>query len=726
MSWKDDRAQEASSVVEPEEARGRQRQALWRRALGAAARLLVIVLAQALVLWFVAQLLPGVTIGPGSAVGVSVAMLIALMLVWPLFLRFFFKLVIWTAGLVTVVVNGFIVQVAGWLAPELAVDNFGWAVLYALIVTIVLTALLGLISFEDAGTLRRIAMRRHRKRVDPGVIGKPGIVFLEIDGLSHDALLRAMKAGKLPTLRRWMESGSHSLAPWETDLSSQTSASQAGLLHGDNSDIPAFRWFDKQAGRVIVSSDLKVLGAFEEAHSKGDGLLADGGTARASMFSGDAVEVMLVASRVREERGESYRAFFASPLNFTHTVMLLFWEVLLETGSKWWQRLRRVEPRVKRHFKYTVVRAGMTVALRDLSLNGVVGDMLRGIPYSYVTLAGYDEVAHHSGLDRHDTLTVLRKIDARIHNLTRLARIAPRDYQFVVLSDHGQTQGATFRQRYGGDLEGLVRSTVVPGTTVGGPSSLAKSGPGAGVAEGQSDWEHIATVDAAAQESGLAGGRTGRRLRKELHAGDTSPTYMTDVLVMASGNLGLISFTNSSHRLSLDEIERDQPELIERLAQHPGIGFVMVGLTADGAEAPVSADDRADLLDDAGAHVPDGTRAAAVPEAVVIGANGRRYVVEDRCVGEDPLAPYGTNAARHLRRTNSFANCPDILVMSTYWPDLDENAAFEELVGNHGGLGGEQCRPFLLYPSSWKLDETELVGAESVFRNLKRWTRMTT
>ena len=107
--------------------------------------------------------------------------------------------------------------------------------------------------------------------MDASSVGKPGVIFLEIDGLSHDALKRAMAAGKARTMRKWVESGSHVLVPWETDLSSQTSASQAGILHGNNSDIPAFRWFDKQLGRVVVSSNLKVLGPFEQSHSDGNG-----------------------------------------------------------------------------------------------------------------------------------------------------------------------------------------------------------------------------------------------------------------------------------------------------------------------------------------------------------------------------------------------------------------------------------------------------------------------
>ena len=190
--------------------------------------------------------------------------------------------------------------------------------------------------------------------------------------------------------------------------------------------------------------------------------------------------------------------------------MLFFWEMILETGAKWSQRIRKEEPRIDRHFKYTVIRAGMTVALRDLSLERSGGGHGAGAPYCYVTLAGYDEVAHHSGLDRHDALTVLRKIDARMHNLENMAKIAPRDYRFVVLSDHGQTMGATFLQRYGYDLEELVRTSVSPGTSVGGPSTYAETGDGAGVAKGQSDWEHVSTVDVAAQESGMANGRIGK------------------------------------------------------------------------------------------------------------------------------------------------------------------------------------------------------------------------
>jgi uncharacterized membrane protein YvlD (DUF360 family) len=490
----------------------------------AVARALGILLLFSFALWLAAWLLPGVTMrGVRAPLGVAVATLLAMFVVWPLFLRFFFKLAVWTAGLAVLIVNGLIILVASWINSDLVVESLGWAVLYSFVATVLFSALLALFSIQDQSLWRRLLGRRQRRLLDPAVVGKPGVIFLEIDGLSHDALRRAMAAGKARMMRRWVESGSHRLVGWECDLSSQTSASQAGILHGNNHGIPAFRWFDKDLGRVVVSSKPGDLGVLEHALSNGDGLLARGGTARASMLSGDADEVMMVASRLQQEKAESYRAFFFAPFNFSRTLGLVLWEVLLETGSKWKQKITGVQPRVERRFVYALVRAVMSVALRDFSINTLIGDMYAGVPYSYATLAGYDEVAHHSGLDRHDTLTVLRKLDSRFRILQDAAQSAPRRYQFVVLSDHGQTQGATFLQRYGITLEQLVQAHVSPGTTVGGPSTYAKKGAGAGVGQGQSDWEHVATVDDALQESGFVRGRVGRVARERLGAGDQAP-----------------------------------------------------------------------------------------------------------------------------------------------------------------------------------------------------------
>ena len=89
-------------------------------------------------------------------------------------------------------------------------------------------------------------------------------------------------------------------------------------------------------------------------------------------------------------------------------------------------------------------------------MQGVINDVAEGRAAIYVDLLGYDEVAHHSGPERADALAVLRDLDRQIGRIARSFTWAPRPYHVVVLSDHGQTQGATFRQRNGEHLADVV------------------------------------------------------------------------------------------------------------------------------------------------------------------------------------------------------------------------------------------------------------------------------
>ena len=50
-----------------------------------------------------------------------------------------------------------------------------------------------------------------------------------------------------------------------------------------------------------------------------------------------------------------------------------------------------------------------------------------------------------------------------------------------------------------------------------------------------------------------------------------------------------------------------------------------------------------------------------------------------------------------------------------------EGAAFEELVGSHGGLGGEQTHPFVLFPSDLPVPEGAIHGAESLHLVFRGW-----
>jgi Type I phosphodiesterase / nucleotide pyrophosphatase len=500
------------------------------------------------------------------------------------------------------------------------------------------------------------------------------------------------------TIAGWLREGSHRLLRWETDWSSQTGASQAGLLHGSNDDMPAFRWFEKERGAPMVSNHPRDAMEIERRHSDGRGLLAGDGASRANVFSGDAPRSSLTMSTVlRRDRGglfgHDYYAYFANPYNVVRTMVLAIREIVLELWNASEQHRRNLQPRVSRRFPYPLVRAWTCVIQRDLQCETVMADIYAGRPVIYTDLLGYDEVAHHSGTQRRETLAVLKKIDRQLARIAGAARDARRPYTLVVISDHGQTQGPTFRQRWGQTLEDLVRKACADGSVHGSvlgdeswgylAGSLTEAAGGTGFAA-----RMMRTATRSKTSDGIVelGPNASRRKRSRNPIATAEPL---EIVVMGSGCLGLIYFPRRPGRLTLEEIEQAYPDLIPALRTHPGIGFLLVRSSRRGA--------------------------------VVLGPRGVNYLDEGKIEGEDPLTPFGPTANRHVKRTDGFSHAADIMVNSAYDPQREEVFAFEELVGSHGGMGGPQSYPFVLVPHDWTPPDEPIIGAESMHKWMRRW-----
>ena len=625
----------------------------------------------ALGLMFAAAILPGVHIeGFWAALGVAafIAVLNAILppiiaaLRLPLTLVFGFLLVLAADALMLTLASD-------WLDGTITVDNFGWALLTALVASGFSLALHALAGTNDDDEYNlRVTQRVARRTGGQVRTDVPGIVFLEVDGLALPVLTRAMRDGNAPELARWVAEGTHRLHEWETDLSSQTGASQAGILLGSNEDIPAFRWVEKETGLLMTCSAPEDCAEIERRHSSGRGLLANGGASRGNLLSGEADEVILTVSRVDEEKraNPGYRAFFANGFNVTRVLALFAFELMIEWVAAIRAIRRDVRPRGHRGGKYPFMRGAMCIVLRDLIVFGVLSDMMKGRPAIYATFSGYDEVAHHSGLERADTLEALRKLDEQFGRLARACRYAPRPYELVVLSDHGQTQGATFKQRNGYGFDELVER------------SLTGQGDVAGVGGG--DEEAQTLVSTAVNE---ATGRTQKRKPSKKEVGDRR------AVVLGSGNLGLVYLMDEPRRLTLEEIDAKHPALIPALREHPHVGWLLVRSEREGA--------------------------------LVLGGRGQRRLEDGHVEGEDPLAPFSPTAARHLLRTDGFRHVADIMVGSFYDPDLETGCAFEELISFHGGLGGSQTRPFVLAPVGFAVPDEPIVGAAAVNELLRGW-----
>jgi hypothetical protein len=613
---------------------------------------------------------------------------------WPLLIRlflvFFRRLIpiitLALFSLVSLLLPALILYTLAWLSPGFSVAGFGAALVISGFMAAVSLVFAAIFASDDESLIYQWLLKR--LAIGPGNAAdrkKSGIIFLEIDGLSSKMLEAAMQAGKLPTLKKWTECGSHRIVTWHSDLSSQSASAQAGILHGNNFGIPGFRWYDKARKEIIVSTSISDVSRLEKSLSNGNGLLSGGGAARASLFSGDAPRVLLTASKAYDNSAGdpgAYFAYYMNPSNTLRSFFLMVWDWLLEKKAAWGQKLRDEQPRINRGGAYFLERSLITVLVKEIALSALRGDMYAGVPSVYVTLAGYDEVSHHSGIARPDALEVLRKLDKDFRKLEKIALEGTRRYKFVVLSDHGSTQGLPFEDRYGESLVDVVRRLM----RVHGKQDVA-----AGANSKHEDFQYAGAAlrDYEYLDSKI-GERLGRRLEERLRT-SVGASQNSEVIVLASGNMGHISFTRFPSRLSLEEIERLSPELIPGLVTHPGIGFTLVHSGQQGG--------------------------------LVLGKTGQISLSTGEVRGEDPLAAYGPHTFANVARFDLFPNAPDIMVMSTYWPETDEVAAFQEFVASHGGAGGGQSHPFIIYPVEYSPGDTEIVGAEQVHRIFKRWRR---
>jgi uncharacterized membrane protein YvlD (DUF360 family) len=583
-------------------------------------------------------------------------------LVWPAFAFVLVPLSVYTLGLASLAVNALLIYVVLDELPGVSLDGAWAALAVTVVMTVVSTTVSTALALDDDAWFDQRMARRARRRRSTTVTDVPGVVFVQIDGLAEPVLRVALASGDVPTLRRWVDDGAHRIARWQTEWSSQTGVSQCGILHGSTVDMPAFRWFDKATGELTVSNHPHSALAIEQRHSDGNGLLAHHGSSYCNLFTGDAeraVLTMSVAGRRKEGRfGAGYRQYFSRPSNAVRTLNSTVAELVRERRAARDQVRRDVQPRVSRNWSYAFLRAFTTIVSRDVCVNGVLNDMAEGRAAIYIDFLGFDEVSHHSGPLRADALGVLRDIDRQIARFERATNWTPRPYRIVVLSDHGQTQGAAFADRYGESLVELVGRLC--GAVV--------------------DADHD-SVEGRTESSAWL--RSARHDERELQASDSAPT------VLASGNLGLVYLPVGDRRLTLEEIDEHSPGLVPGLVAHPGIGFVLVQTAAQGP--------------------------------VVIAASGRRVLDTGEVEGDDPLAPFGPEAVAMVARAAHYATAGDVMVNSMYDVERDEVAAFEHQVGSHGGLGGAQCRPFVLFPSDVSEPAQPIEGPAALHRVLKGW-----
>jgi len=688
-------------------------------------RFFVIWIVSALALLLTSWLLPGMNLNRAGGLpplGVAAAVAFVLGLV-NLVIRPIILLLAMPLGFIFLFVVGFFVNagmlrlVAFLLAPAFQVLNWPAAIIGGVALSLLTGLVMSILNIDSQGDFYDGVIQRRlgRQRLELPPNPTRGLILLEIDGLSYHHLRHALDKGTMPHVQRLITERGYVLSPTDCGLPSQTSACQAGILFGDSHDIPAFRWYDKAQGRLMVSS--KHAAEINSRYANGNGLLRHGASVN-NMLNGDAPLSLLTAADLRGGSADQKRArardvytLLLDPNFFMRVIGLVIGEALVEIGQYARDVAGDVQPRLNRlHKAYPLVRAATTVFMREVSGFLTIMQVMRGEPAIYTTWPGYDEVAHHSGPWSKHAFGTLRGYDRFIGSLLEVIETkAPRPYEFLLLSDHGQSFGPTFLMRYGYTLKEFIQErmpsgTIVHETTGGDDGSLSVLAMAAelGNIESEGMGGALSKATARGMKRAAEGAMLAHHGREAWpaegtawHAEGTARSEhgavapVADVTFCGSGNLAQIYFHAFPARATLSQLNDAFPGLVDAVIDHPGVGLL------------VAADD------------------GGVP--IVFGPTGARNLHSGEVTGDDPLAPYGNVAVRawQLRRVADFPSAGDLIAISTLYPD-GTVAAMEELIGNHGGLGGEQTDSFLLHPADMVVPPTRCATDLFALLNARR------
>jgi uncharacterized membrane protein YvlD (DUF360 family) len=655
----------------------------WFRLRGSdVVRLLLSWLISALALRIAAALLPGLSVStPWGYFAVAAVSGVIGLVIRPVIVEVSARIG-WVAVLLVAVAGQALVIYAAILIVPAVTADF-WTALLASWIAALVSTLFAWVT--TAGTDEGLVTSLKRRGRRPEQVADPevdGVVFVQLDGVPFPVLRWAVQSGAVPTIRHWLTSGKYDGRAWTPQLPCTTPASQLGILHGTVDRVPAFRWYDRELDRVLVANRPADARIIEARASNGRGLLWDDGVSISNLFTGDAPRSLMTMSRVAVTRGSTQTRrvvawFLASPGGFTRSLSRTVAEIAKERWQAWRQTRRDVDPRMHRNWTFAVLRAVTNALLRDLNTALVAEEMRRGTRSIYVDYVDYDEIAHHAGMFRPESLAALDGLDQVLASLQRLAQGAPRRYRIVVLSDHGQSQGRPFKDRYGKDLAGLCQELMAQ-------SVRSIDAPVEGWGRAESIVGDIGSTNAV---TGKIVDRADRRIA-EAYDAEGEQTAEEAPVVLGSGNLGLL-YLYGPRRRTLDDLSERWPDLVPGLAGHPGVGFV-AGVDRQG-----------------------------VPW--VIGAAGRRDLANGTVSGVDPLGGFDEHAPRVLLRALLMEEAPDLYVNSSLDPLTADVAAFEDLVGAHGGLGGFQDSAVLLVPSDLSDVLPERIeGADELHKTLVR------
>ena len=479
----------------------------------------------------------------------------------------------------------------------------------------------------------------------------PGLVLIQIDGLSHTQFSRALDSGKMPFLYKLLKREGYGLHTLYSGLPSSTPSVQAELFYGVKNAVPAFSFMNRSSGEIFrMYEPSSAAGVEHRLEKKGKPLLKDG-SAYCNIYTGGAAESHFCASSLGW--GSFFRAanpfalsFFilSNAYSFVRTSVLFVIEFFLAffdfvsgviNGHDLFKEL-----------KFIPTRVGITILLRELITIGAKIDVARGMPIVHLNFIGYDEQAHRRGPSAKFAHWTIKGIDDAIARIWRAAKkSACRDYDVWIYSDHGQEDTLSYTKQHGRTIGEAVADVF-------------------DLPEGNR--AHIETYNFRGIQSQRVRHLGGKKIQKffQIHRKAEEKIKKSLVSVTAMGPLGMVYLSN-------EMVPAERHRMAKKLVDSAKIPLVLV-------------------VDE-----PDGLRAW--------NSEGEFVLPEQKEKVFGPDHPFLDEVTRDMIELSRHPDAGDFIICG--WRTDGAPYSFPIENGAHGGPGSEETNAFALLPCDTSLPE---------------------
>jgi hypothetical protein len=533
--------------------------------------------------------------------------------------------------------------------------------------------------FRDESVIRNLRLSKAKP-------SRRKFIVIQIDSLPYSIMKRFLDKGSCKAINHLIEKHGYTIQRWNCGLPSGTPAVQSGIMYGDNSAVPGFRFVDKKTKRQFSFGNPNHVKQFEQEHfSRSRGILR-GGSSYSNHFSGGASRSIFTMSTITKDKkmrrikeSTLWLFLFLYPTSVTRVLYYSFAELIIEFFSLLGYPIKRLVHRKTSIFGFWIPfrRLLMNSVLAELITLGAIIDTKRGVPRIYMNYMNYDDIAHLRGPNSVSAKFMVRALDRRIR---RVIRSAEDEYDIYIMSDHGQEEAVPFTAINGMTLaEYIEKCAHVPSF---GLSSAFEGRLSLISVVMNKTISFLKYVSTPLRWLGTAFARGILRALKPVHR-RFNWQEEEQILVSDSCALANVYFNISSERMDSSEIEKKYPRLVEKLVSNRGIGIVL----------------------------------AKEQDKILLFGKGGNMTITDSSVrkeGKDFLKSYGDESVliKQIRSFNRLKNVGDLVLFGNYADGV--SVSFTEHVGAHGGIGGEMQYPFFI--TNKKIDLSKVTNARELHK----------